>query len=146
MTAISFTVNKISTDPAKGSVLKQFQAASAISEPLGKPVYVDSDGNVALSDANATATEARAIGIIVALPNRYSENSIPAGESLTVCVFGPVWGFSGLAEGTYGYVSKTAGEIDDTAPTGGAYQYVLGQCLEQDCFFVHPGMAIPASV
>lgn len=146
MTALSFTVNKISTDPAKGSVLKQFRAASAISSPIGKAVYVNSSGKVELADANVTATEARAIGIIVAVPNVYSENAIAADEHCTVCLFGPVYGFASLAEGTYGWVSKTAGEIDDTAPTGGAYQYVLGQCLEEDCFFVHPGMDIPSSV
>ena len=146
MTVLSFTANKISADPAKGSVIERFPAASAITSPLGKAVYLTTAGKVELADANVTAAEARAIGIIVAVPNAYSENAIDTDEYCSVCRFGPVYGFSSLAEGTFGYVSKTAGEIDDTAPTSGAWQYVLGQCMTEDTFFVNPGIAIPASV
>ena len=146
MTALGFTANKISTDPSKGSVLKAFPAASAISAPLGKAVYIDSDGKVELADANVTVAESRGAGVIVAVPNTYGENSIGADEYCTVCVFGPVYGFSSLAEGTYAWVSKTAGELDDTAPTSGAFQYIMGYCAEADCFFVHPGIAAPESV
>ena len=146
MTALAFTAKNISIDPAKGSIRKEFQAATAITEPLGKAVYIDSDGKVELADADVTVAESRGAGIIVAVPNTYGENSIAADEYCTVCVFGPVYGYSSLAEGTYAWVSKTAGELDDTAPTSGAFQYIMGYCAETDCFFVHPGIAAPASV
>lgn len=146
MTALSFTASKISSDPAKGAVNRSFQASTTITNPLGKPVYLTAAGKLALADADATVTEAQAIGIITAVSNEYGENSLTTDEWATVTLFGPVYGFSSLAEGTYGYVSKTAGEIDDTAPTGGAFQYIIGQCMAEDCFFVNPGIDSPNSV
>ena len=146
MTALAFTAKNISIDTGKGSVVRPFPVATAIATPLGKVVYVDSNGAVELADADVTVAESRAVGVIVAVPNTYGENSIAAGENCSVCVFGPVFGFSALAEGTYAWVSKTAGELDDTAPTSGAFQYIVGYCEDTDTFFVNPGIAARASV
>ncbi|GEM_PF-2812257 len=146
MTALSFDATKISTDPLKGAVNNKFQAASAITAPLGKAVYLDTDGKIALADADVTDVEARAVGVITAVSNQYGENALATDEWCTVTQYGPVYGFSGLAEGTYAWVGATAGELDDTAPTGGAYQYIVGQCHGDDVFFVNPGISAPESV
>lgn len=145
MAALSFTAKNISVNPSQGSIVRSYKAASSISSPLGKAVALDSNGDIILADANASQSAATAIGVIVALSNVYAENAtLAAGESCAVCVFGPVWGFSGLAEGGYGWVGTTAGEIVDTAPST-AYQYTLGQNLTSACFFVRPGIASPSS-
>jgi hypothetical protein len=142
MTALSYTAAKISADPDKGSVLRNHLVAEAMS--IGNFVALDSDGSIVLTDANALAT-GRGYGQVVAAPNYYGETTLAVGERASVCVYGPTYGWDSLAEGTYGYVSETAGAVDDTAPTGGAYQFIMGHCVESDVFFVNPGMAAPVS-
>lgn len=145
MAALSFTAKNISVNPAQGSIVRSYKANAAITNPLGKAVALNSSGEIIEADANLSQAAATAIGIIVALPNIYSETgSLAAGEYAAVCVFGPVWGFSGLAEGTYGWVGTTAGQLLDAAPST-AYQYALGHCLSEECFFVRPGIASPVS-
>lgn len=143
MAALSFTAANVSADQNQGAVIRNFEAASAVS--VGKPVYVNSDGKIALADANVSETEARAVGLVVNSADMHGATDIAAGARASVCVFGPVYGFSGLAEGTYAWVGATAGELVDTAPTGGAYQFIVGQALASDVFFVNPGTSKPAS-
>lgn len=142
MTALTVTAANVSADQNVGSIVKPYQAASASS--VGQSVYKDSDGKIAPSDADAGTTQARAFGIIVAAANQYGETSIAADEWCSVCEFGPVYGFSDLTPGEYGWVSKTAGEIEGTKPTS-AVQRILGHAQADDCFFVNPGESEDAS-
>jgi hypothetical protein len=142
MGALSYTAAKISADPAKGSVLRNFEAGAATAP--GKAVYIDSSEKVQNAIGTALATSI-AVGIVVGVPNQYGETTIAAGERCTVCLFGPVYGWASLSAEKLGYVSKTtAGQIEDTAPTD-AYQYTVGYPVEDDVFWVHPGIAAPVS-
>lgn len=144
MAALSFTAANISADPNQGSIIRNFEAGGTVA--VGKPVYIDSDGKVQLTDANVSATEALGHGIVVNSASLYGDTSIAAGQRCSVCVFGPVYGFTGLAEGTQAWVGATAGELVDTAPSGGAYVRVMGYAVASDVFFVDPGQSTPASV
>jgi len=143
MTALSFTAKQISADPANGAVLRNHEAAAALAVGVG--VALNSSGKLVKSDANGSST-AQFYGIVVAPVNQYGETTIASGERCTVCIWGPVFGWTGLAEGTVGWVSETAGEIDDTKPASAAYQFGAGYAIEEDVFFVHPGINTPVSV
>lgn len=145
MTAITAPTTKISADQAKGSVLRNVQLAEAMTLGTDLAVALDSSGKLVKADAN-DSSKARAIGILVAGSNLYGETSLPAGSYGTVCVFGPVYGFSSLAEGTYVWVSETAGELDDTAPSSAAYQHIVAQCMSTGILHVMPGISTPTSV
>jgi hypothetical protein len=143
MTALTVTAANVSADQNMGSIVKGYQALSACS--VGQAVYLDgTTGKVAPADADAGTTEARGFGIIVEAANQYGETSIAADDYCSVCEFGPVYGFSGMTPGAYGWVSKTAGEIDDTKPTS-AVQRILGHAQAADVFFVNPGESEDAS-
>jgi hypothetical protein len=147
MTALTFVAGDISADWNRGSIIEQgFQNGVAVS--LGQAVYLDANNVWQLADADVAALNARAVGIVVGVPSGYiyGETSAPINSFPAVCTFGPVYGFQLLSSGQYGWVSKTAGAIDDTAPTGGAYQYILGRSIGASEFFVDPGLTQPASV
>ncbi len=142
MTAITVTAANISASEERGAVLARFTANVDLS--VGQAVYLDSSNklNKAIADS---AAHALAIGIIVFADNFYAESTIKAGNQATVCVYGPVFGFSGLVSGQALYVDKTtAGSLNNAAPTA-AYQYVLGTALGADTIFVAPGTASPVS-
>lgn len=145
MTALTVTPANVSADQNQGSVVRNYQAGGALT--VGQAVYLDSNNYVQAADANTSSvTTARGVGIVVNTPGPYGDTSIPSGGYCSICVEGPVYGFSGLTPGAYGWVSKTAGEIDDTAPTTATYQYILGYAVAEDTFFVNPGITSPTSV
>ena len=103
-----------------------------------------SDPKVHKAQANS-AGNSRAIGIVVGVPNFYGETAVVAGDYVAVCVLGPVYGFSSLALGPI-YVDKTtAGKMNDAAPTGGAWQYIIGHAIASDTIFVQPASAQSSS-
>lgn len=129
----------------EGAVLRHFQAGATIS--VGQLVFVAADGEVEVADAdNGNARAARAIGIVVAVSDEYGGTVANAGDGLTVCVYGAVSGFTSLVESTYGYVSETAGQIEDTPPTGQTNVYIVGIAHAENIFFVNPGITAPTSV
>lgn len=138
MTAITTSAANASADPRLGSIVRPYVAASAVS--MLQVVYLDSNGQVAPADADAGATQARGIGIVVGAANLYGETSVAAGGTVDVCLLGPVYGFSGMTPGGYGWVGKTAGVLDDTKPTS-AIQRIMGHAIAADIFFVLPGQA-----
>lgn len=145
MAALTATPANASASWEQGALLADYQVGSAITDAPLKVVYVsDADGKVYLADANAALANARAVGVIVSLQNTYGELNAAADSWVSVCTFGPVYGYSGMAEGQYGWVGTTAGEIVDAAPTT-AYQYIVGQSIKSDVFFVRPGATAPVS-
>jgi hypothetical protein len=148
MTAITLTAANISCSEERGAVIERYTTGEAIS--LGMAVYLDSSNLAWKAIANSSA-HANAIGIAVIADNFAGETSIPAGGTVGVCVFGPVYGFpaytsQGLSQGEVLWVDKTtAGSLNDSAPTGGAYQYVVGHMTDSEVFFVDPGTSVPAS-
>ena len=143
MTALTLVAGNISAnDVERGSQFRTFIAGEAIT--LGMAVYLDSSNKVWKAKSDS-AVHATAIGVAATSDNFYGETSIPAGGTVGVCVYGPVWGFSGMTQGQPGWVSATAGVIDDTAPTGGAYQFQVGHAIGGETFFVDPGTTSPVS-
>lgn len=144
MTSASFTAANISASQEQGSLIRNFEADE--SGGIGDAVYITSAGKVKLADANVDASPlvAQAVGIVVAVPDPYGSTTFVAGNRVSVCLFGPVWGWSSLVEGTLLYASKTAGDVEQTIPTS-AYQWAIGYAIADDCLFVHPGIAAPVS-
>lgn len=146
MTSLSFTANRIK--PMENARLESKRAGG--SGGLGDLVYVASDGDVELADANAVSSsglQAVAIGMVVACSGQDDEKTTFAdGDPVTVCTFGRVAGFTSLTPGVLGWVSATAGDIDDTKPTGPTtYAFAAGYNYSASEFFVAPGIAAPVS-
>lgn len=147
MTSLTVTPRNVSADPTQGAVIRQYQVALQITNAPGKGVALDSNGKLTLAQSDGTAAEAKGIGVIVNLANLYGELTANADSWVSVCELGPVYGFSGMTPGTFGYVSATAGDIDDTKPTAsGRYPHVLGQAQAANVFFVNPGITRPESI
>ena len=144
MTALTITAKNVSSDWNRGSITEDYIAAVALT--VGQLVYLDSNNQLNLADADVVTLNARTVGIVTGSPNQYGETAIPVGGWAQITVYGPVYGFSSLSSGQFGWVSKTPGAIDDTAPTGGAFQYIVGHAIGSDTFFVAPGQTQPASV
>lgn len=141
MTALTVTPANVSTnDIERGARVLWYTTGEAIA--LGSAVYLDSS-NLAWNAKADSAAHAAAVGVAALADNFYGETTVPAGGSVGVVVFGPVWGFSGLADGQPGWVGLTAGQIVDTAPTG--YQFQVGHAVDDETFFVDPGTTSPVS-
>lgn len=142
MAAISVTAANVSANETRGAIIRVYQTGEAIN--LGQAVYLDSNNLAwrAKSDSQAHAT---AVGVAATSDNFYGEKTIQAGGQVGVVVYGPVWGFSGMSQAQAGWVSPTAGQIDDTAPTGGAWQFQIGHAIDDQTFFVDPNPQTPAS-
>lgn len=143
MAVPTYVAADISADWDRGAIMNQFAAGVALT--IGQAVYVDSNDLLQLAIASASLT-ARVIGLVVGSPHfAYGQTTIAAGEFATICVLGPVWGFSALVAGTVYWIDKTtAGALTDTAPTA-AYQFALGRAESSDTFFVYPGVSAPVS-
>lgn len=143
MAALTFIAANISADPNQGSIIRNYEAGGTVS--VGDAVYIDGNGKVQLADASVSETTSLGRGIVVNSASLYGETSVASGQRCSVCVFGPVYGFYGMTEGAWGWVSATAGDIDDSAPSGGAYQHIMGYAAAEDVFFVNPGLTAPTS-
>ena len=144
MTAITVTAANISANEERGAVLKRYIAGEALT--IGQAVYLDSSNPTkAYKAVSDSANHARAVGIVVFAANFYGETTIASGDYATVCVGGPVEGFSGLTNGQPLWVDSTAGGMNDTAPTGGTYQFIVGHAIGYYSLFVDPGTADPVS-
>jgi hypothetical protein len=142
--ALSYTAAKINIANSRVAITRPYTAGESVS--MGQLVALkDADGYVWLADADDTEL-ARAIGIVVEVAELTGDDvTAEAGDPVTVCLYGPVGGFSSLGEGTYGYVSATAGAIDSTSPAdANTYGYVVGWCDTSTIFFVDTGVSIPA--
>jgi hypothetical protein len=136
MTDISLTAAQIAILP--GAVTRRRTAGATIT--IGQVVYIASDGDAEPADGNVSAAAARGIGI--AVESYDGETTVNAGDPVTVCVFGPVSGFSGATPGSYGYLSDTVGRIGDSA---GTFAFILGYFESAGVFFVNPGIDDPTS-
>lgn len=118
------------------TVVRDFTAGGAGN--LGDCVYIASDGDVEVTDANAEATT-RAVGIVVAVDDMLGATSFVAGDVVTVAISGPVYGFSSLTPNAKQWVSETAGEITETEPSGaGTFSYIVGYAESASVLIVQP--------
>jgi len=132
----------------EGATLRQAVANATIN--MGDTFYIADDQDnilpkVAQGDANVSALIANVRGVVTAV-SREGETQALAGDGITVCVFGPVAGFSGLTPGVRQFQSSTAGAITETAPTGaGTWTAPVGYAESDGVLFVLPGLQAPAS-
>lgn len=144
MTALSYTATSINIVNETISQTRHATAGESLS--MGQLVALkDSDGRVYKADADDSELS-RAIGIVVEVYELLgSDTTAEAGDAVTVCTYGPVGGFSSLSEGSYGYVSGTAGSIEDTDPgDADTYSFIVGYCETSTIFFVNIGISTPA--
>jgi|SRR5882724_13287821 len=144
MTAVAaYSSRSPSADYDRGAVILNYVAGGTVS--IGDAVYLD-DNNQVQQAIGSSSKAAHALGIVVGVTNFYAETSEAAGGWVAVCIHGPVFGWTGLIDGQVIYVSKTvAGGMDTTAPTGGVYDYIMGNAIGNDTIFVRPGQTTPAS-
>ena len=132
----------------EGAILRQAVLGAAAS--ILDAVYISDDTNdilptVQKADANVSATLANARGVIVSVAQP-GETAGVAGEACTICVFGPVSGYAGMTPGARQFVSNTAGEVTETAPTGaGTWTSPMGFAESAGVLFVAPGLQAPSS-
>jgi hypothetical protein len=137
MTDISLTAANIRALQANGAVPRNYEAGGSIT--IGDAVYINSDGEVEQADGSAQAS-AKAIGI--AVESYDGETSVSSGDPVSVCVFGPVSGFSGMTPADTLYVSDDAGDIADSA---GTFSHVIGHAESATIVWVQPDQSDPSS-
>jgi hypothetical protein len=137
---MSITITSANVRVGNDAVLRNYKSGAAVT--VGYSVYLDSSGYVQHSDADASEVKSRGIGIVVA--SKDGETSVTSGDRCTVCLFGPVYGFSGMTPGEPVYVDTTAGLLTQTKPTS-AYQHSIGYAESATCLFVNPDTEDPSS-
>lgn len=132
------TVTAANVRALEGAILRNKKAGGTVS--MGQAGYIDSNSAVQAAKADAAATSA-AEGIVVAVAQP-GQTSAASGEGISMCVFGPVGGFSSLTPGAVYYVDDTtAGAITATAPTGaGKWAKSIGYAESDTILFVSPGI------
>lgn len=138
MSTISLTAANIRALTDNGAVIRRYIAGGTIT--IGQLVALASDGFVDPADANASQALTMAIGI--AVQSYDGETSLAITEPVSVCVFGPVSGFTGMTPGANHYVSDTPGSVDDAA---GTYDRIVGYAETSGILFVNPEMNDPSS-
>lgn len=139
MTVIAFEAAQIRALTHNGAVTRPMTAGGTIT--VGHLVYNNGTANtVARADGDASQATSKAIGI--AVESYDGETTITTGNPVTVCVFGPVSGFSGATPGGLGWVSDTVGRLDDAA---GTFDRIMGYFESASVFFVSPDINSPSS-
>lgn len=138
MADISLTAANIRALQANGAVVRSYDAGEEME--VGQAVYIASDGDVEIADANESQAAAKGWGIVV--ESYDGETTIHEGDPASVCVFGPVSGFSGMTPGDTLYVSDNAGLLADAA---GTYSHVMGRAETATIVFVNPDQSDPSS-
>lgn len=141
---MAIDATKIRVD-TKRSLLMDADLGGAVT--IGNAVYIASDDDIEVTDANAAAT-VPAIGLLVALAGSDPSDTVgAAGDRGSVCTFGPVYCAGwGLTPGAIYYVSETAGAITATKPSGaGTWSWGIGYAVDANTLFVMPGIVAPVS-
>lgn len=124
--------------PLDGAVTRGYNLGGAAAP--GSAMYVASDGDIEKADANGAAALRKVRGLVVAIEGGKSAGV--AGDRATLCVYGPVAGFTGLTPGAIVYLSDTLGLLSDTPGTNVA---VAGYVESATVVFLQPEMDEPAS-
>ena len=138
MSAVSFTAVQIKPLVEQGALLQNYTAGGTLA--VGQVVALSADGKVDPADANGSSILAMGIGILV--ESYDGETAVISGDPVTVCVFGPVSGFSGMTPGANHFVSDTAGKVDTAT---GTFDRVLGYAKTAGILFVNPQMNVVSS-
>lgn len=135
---IAYTAAEIRALQDHGAIVRAFKAGGTVY--VGQIVYIAADGDVELADGNGSLDIARAVGVVVASYD--GETTITAGNPASVCVFGPVSGFSAMTPGQPVFVSDTIGRFSSVA---GTVSRILGYAETAGIIFVHPQQNVTSS-
>jgi len=126
------TVTAASVRPLPGCVIRRFTAGGTIN--VGSPVYLSSNSTIGAADGS-TITQVWAIGVLAATnPNAASQVAAASGDACDVVLFGPVAGYTCVANTVY-YVDDDAGVIADAA---GTKDCIIGIGLDTTTLLVRP--------
>ena len=106
-----------------GAVVVPGIAASTVT--IGYLVYQDSNGKWAHADADVSALLATVMG--VAIESYDGEDTVAADDALSVCISGPVSGFSSLTPSALYYLSNTVGRLDTAE---GSFDRIVGNGMK----------------
>lgn len=133
MAAISLS-SRADVKPLPGALCRRFKCASAVFS--GQAVYINSSGSIAPADA---VTFAHVVSPGIAVADNTGGTAFAAGDMIDVCVFGPLAGFSGAAEGSFAFPSEsTVGLLMDAIASSGNYCHIVGQMHAATILFVNP--------
>jgi len=135
---MALTLTRLNVRPLNGSIVRPYVAASAVS--VGDWVALDVNDKVVKARANAVGTT-YAIGMVVSIEGYMPGTDAAAEQTVGVCVFGPVAGFTGMnAVLPLVYLSAaTAGASTQTLPTGGTnFVYMPARAIRSDVLFICP--------
>jgi hypothetical protein len=134
---MALTMTNKQVRPLNGAVVRSYVLGGTAS--LGDWVYVDTNGKVQAGLADASET-AEVIGLIVSGADEVTNKTgnFAAGQTVGVCVFGMVTGFSGMTAGTDVYLSAaTAGGSAEAAPANPNYTKVCARVVTPTQLFVN---------
>lgn len=136
----SITVTAADVDAANNALIDRGTLGEAAAP--GDALYLHSDGLWYLADASAEAS-AKARGV---LAGGQMGTAYPAGMVVDICKHGRLSGFAGMTIGADVYVSATAGDMDQTAPSaGGTYVWQIGHADEAGVLFIDPQAGAPSA-
>lgn len=122
MASIAVTSANVRALTSHGAVVIPGTAGATVTN--GYLVYSAADGDWEHADANADGLEG-VMGVCVETFD--GEDTVAAGNALSVCIKGPVSGFTGLTAGAIYYLSNTVGRLEDAA---GAFNRPVGRGVE----------------
>lgn len=132
MTVMAVTSAEVRALTSHGAVVMPGRAGATIT--IGYVVTQEADGDWVHADANVVGLQT-AMGI--AVESFDGEDTVAAGNAVSVCVFGPVSGFDALTVPALYYLSDTVGRLDDAE---GAYDRIIGYGMYiagEVCLFVN---------
>lgn len=115
MTVVSANVRALTSH---GAIVVPGVAGATVT--IGYLVYQNSSGLWEHADANAVGAQT-ALGM--AVESYDGEDTVTVNNALSVCLRGPVGGFTDLNEGVLYYLSNTVGRVSDAE---GAYDRIIG--------------------
>lgn len=118
MTVMAVTSAEVRALTSHGAVVIPGKAGATIT--IGYVVTQEADGDWVHADANVVGLQS-AMGI--AVESFDGEDTVIAGNAVSVVIAGPVSGFDALTVPALYYLSDTVGRLDDAE---GAYDRIIG--------------------
>ena len=122
MSTVTVTSANVRALTSHGAVVIPGTAGATVT--IGYLVTQESDGDWVHADANSVGLQT-AMG--VAVESFDGEDTVAEGNAVSVCVAGPVSGFSSLTPAALYYLSDTVGRLDTAE---GAYDRIVGIGME----------------
>lgn len=122
MTVVVVTSANVRALTSHGAVVIPGKAGATIT--IGYLVVQEADGDWVHADANVVGLQT-AMGL--AVESYDGEDTVVEGNAVSVCVAGPVSGFTDLTPAALYYLSDTVGRLDTAE---GAYDRIIGNGMK----------------